>query len=127
MYAIRSYYEAKDETTGGKRPTAWDPRLRPGVRSAQEHPAAGVTVSAGRRLLTHNQSPRIGPRCVERFQIRDRGRTGEGVERTANRVQTPRFFGLKKGFRGSSVDARFPLQYDDFPCSRALSSAGWST
>jgi len=48
---------------------------------------------------------------------------GETVQ-TANPVQTSAFFGVKKGFRGVVVDAGNPLQHDDFPLGRALSSAG---
>jgi hypothetical protein len=45
-------------------------------------------------------------------------------EPTANPVQTTPFFGMKKGFCEGAVDAGFPLQYDDLPNGRALSSAG---
>ena len=46
------------------------------------------------------------------------------AERTVNPVQTTAILGVKKGFRRNAVDAGFPLQYDDFPLGRALSSAG---
>ncbi len=45
-------------------------------------------------------------------------------ERTANPVQTTGYFWVILGFSGSPVDAGNPLQYDDFPLVRALSSAG---
>ena len=44
--------------------------------------------------------------------------------RTANPVQTTAFFGVKKGFSGSAVDAGNPLRSYDFSLGRALSSAG---
>ena len=45
-------------------------------------------------------------------------------EQTANPVQTTGIFGMEMGFFPKAVDAGFPLQYDDFPLVRALSSAG---
>jgi hypothetical protein len=44
--------------------------------------------------------------------------------RTANPVQTTVIFGVKKEFRGEAIYEGFPLQYEDFPLGRALSSAG---
>jgi len=49
---------------------------------------------------------------------------GGEPEETANPVQTSAIFGVKRGCCGDAVDAGFPLQYDDFPLGRALSSAG---
>ena len=62
----------------------------------------------GRRSQGSNLS---GPRAKE----------AKGNE---NPVQTTAFFGVKMGFRRGAVDAGFPLQYDDLPLGRALSSAG---
>jgi hypothetical protein len=59
--------------------------------------------------------PHIDPGCVNTFQE---------SARTANPVQTSAIFGAWKGFFVGVVDAGFPLQYDDFPHGRALSSAG---
>jgi hypothetical protein len=53
-----------------------------------------------------------------------RGAYGGKAERTANPVQATAIFGAKRGLCREAIDARFPLQYEDFPLGRALSSAG---
>jgi hypothetical protein len=51
-------------------------------------------------------------------------RVGKKSAQTANPVQTTGIFRVEKGFPAGVVDAGNPLQYDDFPLGRALSSAG---
>ena len=68
--------------------------------------------------------PHIDPRCVNVFQADSEKRGMEEraeAERTASPVQTTAFFGVKKGFPGTAVDAGFLIQYSNFPLGRALS------